>query len=167
MRMGQIRLKPVPTLPFEEDEMQRIIEACDRHSARGTYGSQNRDRMRTLTWLMRYSGLRIRDSVTCRRDRLKGNRLFLYQAKTGVPVYCPMPPFLVEALHALPGRHPDYFFWTGSPCCHHRVAHSFAARALLGGEESVLAYWMPFGPCHTSGGASIAASFSMGVRPLS
>jgi hypothetical protein len=26
MRMGQIRIKPVPTLPFEEDEVQRIIE---------------------------------------------------------------------------------------------------------------------------------------------
>jgi hypothetical protein len=86
MRMGQIRLKPVPTLPFEEDEMQRIIEACDRYSRRGTYGSQKRDRMRALTWPMRYSGLRIRDSVTCRRDRLKGVSLVSFQrAATAMP----------------------------------------------------------------------------------
>jgi hypothetical protein len=42
-----------------------------------------------------------------------------------------------------------------------------ALRALLGGgEESMLAHWMLFGPrAIMSGGASIAASFSMGVRP--
>src|SRR5262249_48267494 len=44
-------------------------------------------------------------------DRIVGDRLFLYTAKTGTPVYCPLPPIVIEALNALPaGR---YFFWTG------------------------------------------------------
>jgi hypothetical protein len=34
--------------------------------------------------------------------RLSGNRLFIYMQKTKVPVYLPLPPFVVEALDALP-----------------------------------------------------------------
>jgi len=31
----------------------------------------------------------------------------------GTPVYCPLPPFVVEALNAIP-EHTAYFFWTGN-----------------------------------------------------
>lgn len=34
--------------------------------------------MKALTLLLRYSGLRIRDAVTCERKRLVGSKLFLY-----------------------------------------------------------------------------------------
>jgi hypothetical protein len=37
--------------------------------------------------------------------------LFLYTAKTGTAVYCPLPPFVMEALNAIPAS--TYFFWTG------------------------------------------------------
>jgi integrase len=46
-------------------------------------------------------------------DRLAGGRLFLYTAKTGVPVYIPLPPFVVEALGACPRKSNRYWFWTG------------------------------------------------------
>lgn len=61
---------------------------------------------------MCYSGLRIRDAVTLERSRIQGEKLFLYTAKTGTPVWCPLPPLVVQALEAIPwnGRH---FFWTG------------------------------------------------------
>jgi integrase len=71
----------------------------------------------SLTLLMRWSGLRIRDAVTLERHRLHGESLLLYQAKTGMPVYVPLPPFVIEALQALPlGPKPNatYFFWSGN-----------------------------------------------------
>jgi integrase len=37
--------------------------------------------------------------------------LFLYTAKTGTAVWCPLPPSVTEALEAIPGER--YFFWTG------------------------------------------------------
>ena len=61
----------------------------------------------------RYSGLRIGDAASCAVDRLSGNRLFLYTQKTGVPVYVPLPPFVVEALEACPRISDRYWFWTG------------------------------------------------------
>jgi integrase/recombinase XerD len=108
-----VKVPPSPTLPFEEEQMA-ILAACDRYSLMGIYGEQNRQRMKALSLLMRYSGLRIGDAVTCQRDRLIGSKLFLYQAKTGTPVYCPLPPVVVEALNALEGPNPKFFFWTGN-----------------------------------------------------
>jgi integrase len=70
---------------------------------------------------MRWSGLRIRDAITLERTRLIGDNLMLYQAKTGTPVYVPLPPQVAEALRNIPdGSKPNarYFFldweWTGS-----------------------------------------------------
>jgi integrase len=98
----------------EEEQMTAILDACDRYPIMGIYNHGNRQRMKTLTLLMRYFGLRIGDAVTCARDRLVGSKLFLYQAKTGTPVYCPLPPIVVEALSAIEGQNPKYFFWTGN-----------------------------------------------------
>ena len=62
--------------------------------------------------LLRYSGLRIRDAVTLSRERICDGKLFLYTAKTGTAVWCPLPPLVVEALDAIQsvGQH---IFWTG------------------------------------------------------
>ena len=112
--INPVKVPPSQTLPFEEEQITAILDACERYSLRGIYGEQNRKRMKALTLLMRYSGLRIGDAVTCERDRLVGSKLFLYQAKTGTPVYCPLPPVVVEALKDVDGRNPNYFFWTGN-----------------------------------------------------
>ncbi len=45
--------------------------------------------------LLRYSGLRIQDAACLERTRLKDDKLFLYQQKTGTPVYCPLPQDIV------------------------------------------------------------------------
>jgi integrase/recombinase XerD len=109
-----VKVPPTPTLPFEEDQVAAILEACDRFSLKGIYGEQNRARLKALTLLMRYSGLRIRDAVTCERKRLVNGKLLLYQAKTGTPVYCPLPPLVVDALNEVNGSNPQYFFWSGN-----------------------------------------------------
>ena len=48
------------------------------------------------------------------RARRVDGKLFLYQAKTGTPVYCPVPPVVVEALNDLNESNPNYFFWSGN-----------------------------------------------------
>jgi integrase len=70
-----------------------------------------------LTELLRWSGLRIRDAVTLERSRLIENKLLLYQAKTGTPVYVPLPPQVAELLRKVPDGlkpNPRYFFWSGN-----------------------------------------------------
>jgi integrase len=41
------------------------------------------------------------------------NRIFLYTQKTEVPVFIPLPPFVVDALNACPRKSERYWFWTG------------------------------------------------------
>ena len=101
-----------PTLPFNSAEMAEILGACDAYQHKHPKaGEANALRLRALVLLLRYSGLRIRDAVTLERGRITDGKLFLYQAKTGTAVYCPLPPFVVELLEALPGK--KYFFWSG------------------------------------------------------
>ena len=49
--------------------------------------------------------------MTLSRNRIQGDKLFLYTAKTGTAVYCPLPPFVMEALNTIPAS--AYYFWTG------------------------------------------------------
>jgi integrase len=118
--LGKIKVVQIPTDYFPADEFDRIIEAtyrvCDN---RGGFidVEASRIRLRTMTLLMRWSGLRIRDAVTLERHRLHGDSLLLYQAKTGTPVYVPLPPEVVLALENVPPGpkpNPRYFFWSGN-----------------------------------------------------
>jgi integrase/recombinase XerD len=102
-----------PTLPFEEEEVERLLAAADTFTVKGTFGAGNRKRVRAMILLLRYSGLRISDAATLERTRLKGSKLFLYTQKTGTPVWVPLPDHVVEALKASPSANPKYFFWNG------------------------------------------------------
>lgn len=58
--------------------------------------------------------MRIGDAVGLTSERINDNRLFIYTAKTGVPVNTILPDFVLKALEATPrvtGRH---FFWNGT-----------------------------------------------------
>jgi integrase/recombinase XerD len=105
----------VPTLPFSEEEMKKILDACDRYQG-------NRDRMRAFILTMRYSGLRISDTISLRRDQVEDGKILLYQAKTGEPVCVPIPPFVVEALGKLPTTG-ERFFWNGKGKLRTRVSN--------------------------------------------
>lgn len=95
-----------PTLPFSADEMKKILKACDK------YGG-NKDRIRAFILVMRYSGLRIGDTIALKRESVQGNKIRLRTAKTGTPIYVPIPDEVVEALKTLPGQD-EYYFWTGN-----------------------------------------------------
>lgn len=98
------RVSHKPTLPFSAEELRKLLEACDSFKGNGA-------RLHALILLLRHSGLRIGDAVALERSRIQDGRLFLYTAKTGTPVRCPLPRHVVKELNALPGDR--YFFWNG------------------------------------------------------
>jgi integrase/recombinase XerD len=120
LSLSKIKTTPVPTDYFPRDEFEKIVAMTEVYgSVRGGFipVADTRTRLRTLTLLMRWSGLRIRDAVTLERHRLHGDSLLLYQAKTGQAVYVPLPAYVVDALVNIPDGprpNPRYFFWSGN-----------------------------------------------------
>ena len=108
-----------PTLPFSDTEWRDILTALDVY---GEIHPQSpvgiRKQLRALVLLMRYSGLRISDAVSLKRERLsrgkgsEGGRLFLCQAKTGQPVWIPIGKEVMDALNDCDYKTP-YYFWPG------------------------------------------------------
>ena len=115
LKLKRPKAKDVPTMPYTRDEVTALLAACEQYTDwHGETGQENALRLRAAILFWRYSGLRLSDAASCPVDRLAGNRLFLYTQKTGVPVYIPLPPFVVEALAACPRRSERYWFWTGA-----------------------------------------------------
>jgi site-specific recombinase XerD len=112
LKAPKVQLRP--TLPFIHKEMVSILTAIEAYAAKTAHnGRINARRMRSLVLLLRYSGMRIGDAVSLTSDRINGNRLFLYTAKTGTPVYTVLPDFVVRALEATPRMTEQHYFWTG------------------------------------------------------
>jgi integrase/recombinase XerD len=117
--LGRIRADGPPTDYFPAPEFDKIMDATYIYQPRGWVECRNQaTRLRILTLLMRWSGLSIRDAVTLERRRLNEHgELFLYRAKTGSPVYVPLPPDVAETLRKIPpgpSPNPRYFFWSGN-----------------------------------------------------
>lgn len=117
--LGRIRAEGPPTDYFPTPEFDQIVDATYIYQPKGWVECRNQPtRLRTLTLLMRWSGLAIRDAVTLERHRLNDkDELFLYRAKTGSPVYVPLPDYVAEMLRNIPpGPSPNlrYFFWSGN-----------------------------------------------------
>lgn len=120
LNLKRIIVQQTPTDYFPPDEFGRILDATYIYGdprGGGIDVEHIRIRLRVLTLLMRWSGLRIRDAVTLEKTRLIGDNLLLYQAKTGTPVYVPLPPEVAEGLRSVPPGpkpNPRYFFWSGN-----------------------------------------------------
>jgi integrase len=102
-----------PTLPFTQEEIGKILGGCEIFGTLGRYRAANRNRVRAMVLLLRYSGLRIRDAVMLERRQIQNGRVFLRTAKTGTQVYLPLPDFVVAEMESLK-QFPDRFFWNGS-----------------------------------------------------
>jgi integrase len=114
MKLKRPKSKDAPTMPYGRAELAALISACDRFTDwHGRAGQENAQRLRAFVLLLRYSALRIGDAASCSVERLVGSRLFLYTQKTGVPVYIPLPQFVVDALQACPRKSEKYWFWSG------------------------------------------------------
>ena len=113
-------LKP-PKLPeksakvkvFTGEQIEKILDACDRYPERNTRGHDNRARVRALVLTLRYSGMRIGDCVGLETAHLKSGKLFLNTQKSGTKIFVPLPKKAVEALEKITNGNP-YFFWTGN-----------------------------------------------------
>jgi integrase/recombinase XerD len=99
------KVAPTPTLPFSRDEIKRIVAACDR------YGG-NKDRIKAFVLTMRYTGLRIGDTIALEKSQVSDGKVFVRTAKTGQPVSVPVPPNVIAALERTGGESERYF-WTG------------------------------------------------------
>ena len=127
--LGKIQVKARQTGYFMPSEYGAIIDATYLYSDRPTVDKHNSmslggERIRALTELMRWTGLRIRDAVTLERNRVSHDpntgmsSVMVYQKKTGEPVYCPIPPHVAAMLQSVPASqkgntNETYFFWTG------------------------------------------------------
>src|SRR5579862_285502 len=114
VKLKRPKVKDVPTLPFSQGEVSALPAACEQYTdRRGRTGRENVRRLRAFNWFSRYSGLWVGDAASCSVNRLTGNRLFVYTQKTGVRVYVPLPPFVVEGLETCPRISERYWFWIG------------------------------------------------------
>jgi integrase/recombinase XerD len=113
-KLASPKVTSAPTMPFTRQQIIEMLAACEQYPDNyGVGGQANAVRLRCLVLFLRFSGMRIGDAATCPVDRLKGDRVFLYTQKTNVPVNVKLPPFVVEALNAMPRVSERYFFWTG------------------------------------------------------
>jgi integrase len=98
---------------FAEDDIEKILTACDRYPERNAFGHDNRARVKALVLMLRYSGMRIGDCVGLQKSHLKGDKLFLNTQKSGTKIFVPLPKNAVEALQRIENGS-TYFFWTGN-----------------------------------------------------
>jgi integrase/recombinase XerD len=100
------------TLPFTKDEVKRVLAASDNYPKVDrpvkTWGA----RLKALSLLLRYSGLRIEDAVTLSKQRIKDGVLTLRTAKTGTEVRVPLPIACLAALNEIDASN-GYYFWSG------------------------------------------------------
>lgn len=116
MDLSRPRDTDPPTRPFEDDEVKRIIEACDTIDRNVNGGIKStRIRARALALTLLYSGLRISDVAILERSKLNvaTRKLLLRTMKGNKPVYLRLHPDAVAALVDLPVVNKRYFFWTG------------------------------------------------------
>ena len=142
--------------PFSKAEVKKIIAAIDKTDIT----PPNKDRIRVLMLLQRWSGLSLIDAVTLERNGLirTGNnfRIDCNRRKTGTNVSVPIPTWLGKELLRVKNRNEKYFFTSGAPHAisyvekaykrvfevagivnggSHRFRHSFAVAALEAGAD--------------------------------
>ncbi len=90
-------------IPFTDDELQRIIDTCDRLPAiewknGSKSGVWTGEDVKDFIWFLTYTGLRISDASLFRMDRLRGNEVFLRAQKNGGDVFTWIPDWLAARL---------------------------------------------------------------------
>ena len=106
-------------MPFTHADMVKVLAAFEKYAARA--GVANAQRLKAFVLVLRYSGMRIGDTVKCGVDQIDANKLFLYTQKTGVPVHCVLPDFVIRELEAAPKSSEGHFFWTGKSKLHSAI----------------------------------------------
>lgn len=92
-------------VPFTDEEVARIIAACDRlpeisWRSGSRSGTWNGEDVKDFIWLSIYSGLRISDVGFFDMGRMRGNEVFLRAKKNGGDVFTFIPDWLCARLIA-------------------------------------------------------------------
>lgn len=109
------RVDQAPTLPYSQDEIEKLLAACDAiASDNPTDTGYIRRRARCFVLLLLYSGLRRSDAAVLPRSALgQENRLTLRTEKTGVRLQVQLPEAVADELSRLPADNTEFFFWSG------------------------------------------------------
>jgi integrase len=89
--------------PFSDDELHRIIDACDALGAIEWINDQGEgawtgEDAKDFIWTLTYTGLRISDVALFDIKRLQGNEVFLRAKKNGGDVFAYVPDWLRDRL---------------------------------------------------------------------
>jgi site-specific recombinase XerD len=92
-------------VPFTDDELDRIIKACDslgevKWSNWQRSGIWTGEDAKDFIWTLTYTGLRISDVALFNAERLLGNEVFLRAKKNGGDVFAYIPDWLRDRLVA-------------------------------------------------------------------
>jgi integrase len=148
------RADTAPREPFTEEEVKRILSACEQYPRRGGVEIA---RLKAFVQLLLKTGLRIWDAVRLERRKVLDGRLHIRTAKTGVRVSVPLTLQLADRLNGVIGTSSCFYFWSGAGklksaigdwqrslsrlfklaavpnACAHRLRHTFAKRLLMSG----------------------------------
>lgn len=105
-------------VPFTDDELARIIRACDRlgeieWQSGAKTGVWTGEDAKDFIWTLSYTGLRISDVALFDMKRLRGNEVFLRAKKNGGDVFAYIPDWLRDRLMARPRQHGAMPFMVG------------------------------------------------------
>jgi integrase len=92
-------------IPFTDEELERIINACDllgevKWSNWQREGAWRGEDAKDFIWTLTYTGLRISDVALFNMKRLQGNEVFLRAKKNGGDVFAYIPDWLRNRLVA-------------------------------------------------------------------
>ena len=103
--------------PFSDDELNRIIEACDQvmvewknETGIGVWTGED---LKDLIWLMVYTGFRISDATFFDMNRLRRSQVFVRATKNGGDVFAYIPDWLRNRLLARSKRFGERPFIVG------------------------------------------------------
>ena len=108
-------IKPNDVEPYTQEEVVRILAACDS-MGRGAY---ERLRARAMVLLLRTTALRISDVATLAKSRAQSGEILIRTMKTGQAVRLPLRAEVAEALARLPepkgspAAGSEFYFWNG------------------------------------------------------
>jgi integrase len=116
----RVKLPPAkyePTLPFTDEQMEKILWAAEFiREAHPKIPKGSEKKLLALILLMRNAGLRISDACMFRSVQLEDGKVFLRQEKTKQPVWVPVPNRVVKAIASIDqGKEFLFYDQVGTP----------------------------------------------------
>jgi integrase/recombinase XerD len=138
----KIKVDEPPTMPLEDDEYARLLDALYVVNPKRWDGKQSTQglsnmmaiRIHALLQLMRWSGLAIRDAVSLPKAGLvweesrKTYRVTTSRQKTGTDVSVLLPPSVSAELKPLADRHEKYVLFPGDELDFEHMAKTYTSR---------------------------------------